>query len=138
MQKQCPHATPSHLPSVYPCPFPIHHVWSVCVNRDASDSWVVGRRAEWRGVPPLLHDHFHANDCTQQGQQSRLEYAWYASCSIHGQAFPHPPCVGFTPPHLGAQAREPEQRVKGMPSLPLTLAPNDLEHRVMNSIGVWV
>ena len=129
MQKQCPHATPSHLPGVYPCPFPIHHVWSACMNRDASDSWVVGRRAEWRGVPPLSHDHFRANDHAQQGWQSRLGYAWYASCLIHGQAFPHPPHVGFMPPCLGTQAREPEQCVKGTPSLPLTLAPDDSERR---------
>ena len=72
---------------------------------------------------------FLCNDCTQQGQQSRLGYAWYASCSICGQVFPHPPCVGFMPPHLGTQAREPEQCAKGTPSLPLTLSPDDLECR---------
>ena len=105
VQKQCPHATPSHLPGGYPCPFPIRHVWSACVNRDTSDSWVVGRRAEWRGVPPLSRDRFCANDRAQQERQSRLGYAWYASCSIRGQAFPHPPHVGFVPPRLSAQAR---------------------------------
>ena len=134
MQKQCPHATPSRLPG-YPCPFPIRHVWSACVNRDASDSWVVGRRAEWRGgrgVPPLSRDRFRANDRAQQGRQSRLGYAWYASCSIRGQAFPHPPCVGFAPPRLGAQAREPERCTKGTPSLPFTLAPNDSERRALH------
>ena len=51
------------------------------------------------------------------------------SCSICGRAFPHPPRVGFAPPCLGTQAREPERRGKGTPSLPLTLAPDDLERR---------
>ena len=68
---------------------------------------------------PFLCKWSHTTGVTKQAR----------SCSICGRAFPHPPHMGLVPPHLGAQVREPEQRTKGMPSLPLTLAPNDLECR---------